>query len=102
MKYKRFADFAEESKPLEGEKIKIDTILNQEILITGFKIKNSKYDKNNSGKYLTVQFERINGEGIKNIFFTGSDVLIERMEKYGYEIPFITTIKKIDRYYTFS
>jgi len=47
-----------------------------------------------------VQFEIDGGE--KRVFFTGSDILIEQMEKYGSEIPFLTTIKKIDRYYTFT
>jgi len=36
------------------------------------------------------------------VLFTGSDVLIEQMEKYGDQIPFAATIKKIDRYYTLS
>ena len=42
---KRFSDFAEEDGPLEGDKIRIDSILNQEILITGHKVKKSKYKK---------------------------------------------------------
>jgi len=29
-------------------------------------------------------------------------VLIDQLEKYGNEIPFTATIKKIDRYYTLS
>ena len=97
---KRFSDFAEEEEPLEGPKVRIEEIVNSEIKITGYKIKKSKYNKNNSGKYLTVQFEIENGE--KKVFFTGSDILIEQMEKYGNETPFLTTIKKIDRYYTFT
>jgi len=27
---------------------------------------------------------------------------VQAFEKYGHEIPFMTTVKKIDRYYTFS
>ncbi len=100
MPVKRFSDFADEDGPLEGPKVRIDEIVNNEIKITGYKIKKSKYDKNSSGKYLTAQFEIEGGE--KRVFFTGSDVLIEQMEKYGNQIPFLTIIKKIDRYYTFS
>ena len=98
-KMKRFSDFAEEETGLEGDKVKVDDILNREILVIAYRIRNSKFSKNNSGKYLTIQFELDSG---KHIFFTGSDVLIDQMEKYGQEIPFCVTVKKINRYYTFS
>lgn len=99
---KRFSDFAEEDGPLEGDKARIDAILNHEILVTGYRIRQSKYSgKNRTGKCLTVQFEPVEG-GEKRVFFTGSDVLIEQLEKYGEEVPFLTTLKKVDRYYTLS
>lgn len=98
---KQFSDFAEERAALDGPKIKIEDILNKEMIITGYRIKKSKYDKNESGKCLTVQFQFI-GEAEKRVCFTGSDVLIEQFERYGSEIPFRTAIKKIDRYYTLS
>jgi hypothetical protein len=99
MQLKRFTDFAQEQAPLDGDKIRLDTILNQEILVTGYSIKKSRYDKNSSGKCLTIQFE-INGE--RRVVFTGSDVLIEQFQRYGEQIPFLTVIKKIDRFYTLS
>jgi hypothetical protein len=96
---KRFADFAQERLPLDGDKIRLDEIINRELLITGYSIKRSKYDKNRSGKCLTLQVE-VDSE--RRVVFTGSDVLIEQMEKYGNQVPFLTTIKKIDRYYTLT
>ena len=96
---KRFNDFARESKPLEGSKVKIDDIINREIKVTDYKIRDSKYEKKNCEKCLTLQFEI---EGIKHVLFTGSNVLIDQIEKYKSEIPFLTTLKKIDRYYTFT
>ena len=99
MPVKRFSDFAEEDGPLEGDKVKIESVLNQEIFITGYKITKSKYKKEGMEQCLTVQFET---DGDKKIFFTGSNVLIDQLEKYGHEIPFMATVKKIDRYYTFS
>jgi len=96
---KRFSDFAEEEKPVGGDKVKIESILNKEIRVTYYKVKKSKYAKNNSEQCLTVQFEV---DGIKKIFFTGSGVLLDQLEKYGHEIPFMATVKKIDRYYTFA
>ena len=96
---KRFADFAQEEGPLDGEKVKLDSILNIEITITGYKVKKSKYGASNSGQCLTVHFEQ---QGKRKIFFTGLEVLMQQFEKYGQEIPFVATIKRIDRYYTMS
>jgi hypothetical protein len=99
MSPKRFADFAQEEGPLDGEKVKLDSVLNLEVLVTGFKVKKSKYGASNSGNCLTVQFEQA---GARKIFFTGSEVLMRQFEKYGGEVPFLATIKRIDRYYTLS
>ena len=93
---KRFADFAEEHTPLEGDKVKLNDILNQEIEITGYSIKQSKYKESD---YLTLQFKM--NENL-NILFTGSGVLINQLEKYENEIPFVTEIKKINKYYTLT
>lgn len=95
--YPRFGDFAEDSKPFEGDKKRIDDILNQEILIINFKIRESK--KRQDSSYATIQF---NQEEKNFILFTGSTVLIDQLEKYKNTLPFYATIKKIDRYYTFT
>ena len=42
VEYPHFSDFAEESKSFEGDKKKLDDMLNQEILILDFKVKDSK------------------------------------------------------------
>lgn len=97
---KRFSDFSEEGKLLDGPKVKLESILNQELTIIGYKIRKSKFDKNKSGKCLMVQFK--NSQSEKKVFFTGSDVLINQIGKYNHEIPFLTVIKQIDKYYTFT
>ena len=94
---KRFADFAQEPKILDGIKIRIDDILNSEIEIIAYRVTKSKYTKNKSGECLTIQF--INKDRQRRILFTGSDVLLDQIHKYENEIPFLTTIKKVDRYY---
>jgi hypothetical protein len=38
----------------------------------------------------------------QHVIFTGSAVLINQLEKYGKEIPFLATVRKIERYYTLS
>lgn len=93
---KRFSDFATGDASLTGDKIKLDDILEKEIVIKGYKIADSKY---NDGQVLTLQFELENKE---YIVFTGSSVLINQTEKYKEEIPFITKIEKINKFYTFS
>lgn len=72
---KRFSDLniITHSDSFVGEKIKISKILNRDIVIIGFKIENSKYPKNKSGKCLFLQIEL---EGAKKVVFSGSDVLI--------------------------
>lgn len=92
----KFSDFSEEDVGLEGDKKKIDDILNKEILLVGFRIGRSRFREKD---YLTLQFE--NG-GTKYIAFTGSEVLIKQAQKYEDKMPFHTTIKKVNNYYTMT
>lgn len=96
---KRFSDFASAEVALDGDKVKIDSILGMPIIVTGYRIRQSRYSKNQTGEYLTLQFEM---ENKKWILFTGSDVLIEQVRKYSHEMPFEASIKKISRYYAFT
>ena len=97
---KRFSDFADEPQLLDGDKMTIEQILNKEILIVGYRVTESKYENaKNSRKCLTIQFEL---DGERHIAFTGSSVLHDQIIKYKDEIPFLVTIKKVDRYFTFS
>lgn len=92
----RFSDFATEEHVLDGEKIRMDDLLNQEIPIIGYRITESKFGKNRSGKCLTIQVEY---KGERRVVFTGSDVLIDQLERYGDNVPFLATIRKVDRFY---
>ena len=97
---KRFSDFAQQDTlPIDGSKIKIEEVLNREITITGFRIKDSKYNKSNSPRCLELQFDLDNE---RHILFTGSEILCEQIQRYQSEIPFMTTIKRIAKYYSFS
>jgi len=95
-KHPRFCDFSDEKPQLEGTKKKITDVLNTEILITDFRIANSKYkDK----KYLTLQYD---GRGEISIMFTGSEVLMEQARKYEDEMPYYVTIVQRGKYYTMT
>ena len=92
----RFGDFADE-EAFDGDKLRLDEILNKEILVTGFRIKESHQKKGT--QYLTVHFEL---EGKQHVTFTGSMVLMDQLKKYESHLPFLAAIKKINRHYTFS
>ncbi len=94
--HERFGDFAEEDA-FDGDKLRLDEILNKEILVTGYKIKDSHQKKGT--QYLTIHFE-LGGE--KHVTFTGSAVLMDQLKKYESHLPFLAIIKKINRHYTFS
>ena len=94
---KRFSDFADEPSIMDGDKVNIESILNKEIEILAVRITESKFPKNKSGNCLTIQF--MDPEtGAKHIVFSGSDVLIQQCQKYQSQMPFLTVIKKINRY----
>lgn len=96
---KRFGDFAQENV-MDGDKKRLDDILNHEVKLLQVQFKGSKFDRKDSGnECMTMQIEI---DGRHCIVFTGSGVLIDQARKYQAELPFIVTVKKIDRYYTFS
>lgn len=98
----KFSDFAQEDKPLEGEKRRIDDVLNLDIVITGSRIGESRYkEETGRRRYMTLQFDT-SDNGTRCVLFTGSEVLIGQIEKYRENIPFQAKIQKIDRYYTFT
>jgi len=93
---RRFGDFAKDHVPLDGSKLKIADILGKEILVIGFRAKNSKH---NAGSCLTLQF--MMGDE-RHVAFTGSQVLLDQCKSYESEIPFLATTKRIDRYYSIT
>ena len=82
---------------LVGEKIKIDKILNKEIVIHGYKMKDSKYTE----KCLCLQI--LLGD-TKRVIFTGSKKLIDLISQVGEEkFPISTTIiREDDDSFTFT
>jgi len=94
--YPRFSDFVVEDV-FDGDKKRIDDVINQEILIIKFKIKDST--KREGTLYATIQFR---SQGEEFVLFTGSNVIIDQLKRYEEHLPYFTTIKKIDRYYTFT
>lgn len=92
---KRFSDFADDDV-LDGDKLKIEDVLNMEVVVLAHRIKQSKYE---TGQCMTIQIEH---DDRRRVIFTGSEVLIDQLKKYKEHLPFLATIKKIDRYYSLT
>lgn len=94
----KFSDFAKDQHQVEGDKISIEEVINKEIVVTSFRVQKSKYNVGD-GTLLTLQLE-VDGE--KRIVFTGSTVLKSQVQTYKDKLPFIATIKKINKYLSFT
>lgn len=95
-----FKDFqiTTSQKAFTGDKIKIDRILNREIVVTDFKVEDSKFEK--KGKCLTLQIELNNS---KHVIFTGSIGLIQQIEQVPKDkFPFRATIVKENEMFQFT
>ena len=96
-KFPAFAVFARGKLPLPGVKMRLDQILNREILVTDFRIMKSKHHPGQE----CLQFQYLLDSQVC-VSFTGSGVLMDQISSVGDNIPFNTTVVKIDRYYSFS
>lgn len=98
------------SRPLDGDKKKLDDILDKPIIVTGVQIRDSKYSKNGTEHCTMMQFYFENDpEETRYVFFTGSGVICEqaqeitsKLEADGLEILFRTTIKKCGKYHALT
>lgn len=97
----QFKDFGikPQSKAFEGDKIKIDRVLNKNISVLDFKIEQSKFEKGN-GKCLYMQIEV---DGQKRVLFSGSASLMDMIQQVDKsQFPFGTTIIKENERFQFT
>lgn len=93
----RFSDFADEPRILDGDKIRIDKVLNRELVLLAYKITDSKYkQETEQGRCMTLQIE-LGGE--RRVIFTASQVLMDQVERHKDRLPFLAVIQKVDRFY---
>jgi len=81
--------------------------LGKPIIVLKYRIRESKFDDARHPHCLTVQFEHAtetgdSAGGDRFVFFTGSTILKDQLEKYADKLPFSTTVRKVGKYYTFS
>lgn len=97
-----FKDFGikPEIKCFEGDKIRMEKILNKQIIVVDYKCEDSKFKEKGTGKLLTLQIIVDNN---KRIVFTGSATLMEMINKVPKEkLPFITTIVRENERFEFT
>ena len=88
------------SKSFEGDKIRIERVMNKEIVVEAYKIEESKYKEKGNGKCLYLQ---IHVDNAKRVLFTGSATMQEMIQKVKPEdFPFTATIIKQDGRLMFS
>lgn len=95
---KNFNEFAIEptKKGFSGDKIRMDRVLNVQIVIHDYKVEPSKYE----GDRLDMQIEK---DKILYVLWTSSKVLLEMIKKVPKdEFPFQTTIVKNNERFIFS
>jgi hypothetical protein len=92
----KFSEIAKDDIHLAGDKMSLQDIIGKCIVVTGYKITKSKFKEDN---YVAIQFEL---DGEQQVTFTGAQVLIEQLKKYGEQIPFETTIKRMGKFYSFT
>lgn len=86
-------------KGLEGDKIKIDRILNRQITVHDYRIVPSKFAEKGNGNRLDLQISI--GES-KHVVFTGSTALMDVIERIPKdEFPFTATIIKENERFEF-
>lgn len=93
----KFSVFARAQMPMPGNKKHIDEILNREIMVTDFRMRKST--KRDGTECLQIQF-MLDQELC--VLFTGSSVLASQIQSAQSNMPFLTTVVKIDKYYSFS
>lgn len=97
---KKFQDFNidHEHTAFVGDKIKLERLLNCEIIVHAYKLEPSK--QREGEQCLTLQVEK---SGQKHVVFTGAKVLIKMISQVpDGGMPFTTTIIKDNEYYEFT
>lgn len=105
-----FSDYVTQ-KTLDGDKLKIEDILDRPIVVTGIRVRDSKYySKRGSACCTTLQFYfEDDPMETKHIVFSGSNVIKEQaeeineqLEEKGLPCIFKTTVKNIGNYHSLT
>ena len=91
----RFSDFADATSPiLDGKKISMEEVLEREIIVLNFRVKDTKFTDAKNPQCLTVQFSFVDRPDDRRVVFSGSSVLIRQLEQYKAKLPFTSVIQE--------
>lgn len=93
----RFSDFSREVANLEGIKMQMVDVFGKEIYLKTYRLMDSKAVPGKT--CVQLQFEL---DGKECVVFTTSNVLRRQLAEYKDRLPFLTTIKNMGRYHTFT
>ena len=99
--YPKYCEF-EDDDLLKGEKIKIEDILNKEIINRDIQKEPSKMKKGETYNKIQIVDEFIDGVPQYKIFFTASNILERQITKHKAKLPFCAVIIKQNNYYTLT
>lgn len=96
------------SKVLDGDKVRIDDLLDREIVICNYQVTTSKYKDKGCGYCIKVQFYYADDSAeTKRVFFSGSGVIKDQLEearsvleKNEQPLLFKAVVKKVANYYS--
>ena len=106
----KFSDLVE-SKTLSGDKSDKKDVIGKRIVVTGYRISESKYSHKGGEKCATLQFYFADDpEEKRHVVFTGSGVITSQIQEIeqklnAQDLPFVfeATIEKIgDKYWSFT
>lgn len=97
-----------DKKVLDGDKVRIDDLLNKEIIICNYNVTTSKFKDRGCGYCTKIQFYYADDkEEIKRVFFSGSSVIKDQIEEVAEKLKennqpllFKAMVKKLGKYYS--
>lgn len=95
---KSFSDFHKDAV-MDGRKVSINDIVDKQLVILAFAERNSRYARNDDGKYLILQVEM---DGERLVVFTAASVLRDQLSSYREHLPFSAKIVYNGKYYSFK
>lgn len=92
-----FSEFSEENVNLTGKKVNIRELFGREILVKAYRVMPSKAVPGKQCVQLQVELD-----GDELVVFTTSMVLLRQVQQYQDHLPFLTVIRNMGRYHSFS
>jgi hypothetical protein len=98
----KFSNFADATPILDGKKAGLEEVFGKEIIVLNYRVQKTKYADAKNPDCLTVQFEFANTPGEHRVFFSGSGVLRDQLKQYQDKLPFMSVVRRVGKYFSFT